>query len=293
MSLPIRRSCAAIAAGVILSAFALAASVPVYAQQSSGSAWMSLDRHSATGMSGADAARVHAEDSAIIQEAAFFGYDLSLKGWQHDQISCPFMPGDILLHYRRTRRDGSLSLFTATVPRGRGRVQVVPVLYGNATPFKTAVGSERSFSVFNRAIPPLVAEKELASGGSWLRLGLCYAAIAGAEPRVPRDTDTNPALVRAPAPTLRISEKSRSIGVSFTDRNAPHQYTVWDLAFDGYGRIVAASTTSLSDYAARAVNGKAPRQKLLPAPARPEQKPTAPESTPKAEPIPQQGLPRA
>lgn len=287
MSLPIPRRCAAIAAGVILSAFALAASVPVYSQQSSGSAWISLDHRSAAGMSAADAARALAKGSAITQEAAFFGYDLSLPGWQHDQIGCPFMPGDILLQYRRTARNGSLFLFTATVPRGRGRVQVVPVLYGNATPFKTAVGSERSFSVFNRAVPHSVAEKELAPGGSWLRLGLCYTAIAGAESRVPRDTDTNPALVRAPAPTLRISEKSRSTSVSFTDCNAPHQYTVWDLTFDGRGRIVAAGTTSLSDYAARAVNGKAPRQKLLPEPAQPEQKPIPPGVHPKAEPIPQ------
>lgn len=288
MSLPIRRRRAALlAAGLLLGAFALTAAVPAAAQQDSGSAWMSLGVRSESDMAAVDSASVHAQGGAINEQAAFFGYDLSLPGWQYTQAVCPAIPSSLILHYRRTARNGAESLFTALVPLHSGRVQVVPVLYRNATPFKSAVGSQRSLSVFNRAVPAALAEKELQSGGSWLQMALCYAEIVGAEPRVPRETDTNPGLMRAPAPTLLISEENHSASVSFTDRNAAHRYTVWDVAFDGRGRVIAATATPLGDSTAGAINGKMPTEKPLPAEGEPKVIPLPPASQPKAQPLPQ------
>ena len=288
MSLAICRSHAALlAGGLLLSAFALTAGVPAPAQQNSGAAWISLGVHSAGDMTATDSARVRAERAGITEQAAFFGYDLSLPGWQYTQAVCPSIPSYLILHYRRTARNGAESLFTALVPRQSGRVQVVPVLYRNATPFKSAVGSERSLSVFNRAVPAAVAEKELQSGGSWLQLALCYAEIVGAEPRVLRETDTTPGLVRAPAPTLLISEETHSASVTFTDRNAAHRYTVWDVAFDGRGHAVAATAMPVGDYVPPAINGRMPPAKPLPAQAEPKVIPLPPASQPKTEPLPQ------
>jgi len=288
MSLLVRRSRAAkLAAGLFLGAFALAAGFPVHAQQDAGSAWISLGRYTATDMTAADAARVRAERSAIAQEAAFFAYDLSLPGWKYSQAVCPDIPGHLILHYRRAAHNGAESLFTAMVPRDSGRVQVVPVLYRGATPFHSAVGSERSLSVFNRAVPGSLAEKELQPSGAWLQLALCYAELAGAEPRVPRAADTDPALVRAPAPTLLISEVNHTASVTFTDRIAPHRYTVWTVAFDGRGRVVAATATSLGDYIGRNVHGKAPEERPLPAQSQPKIIPLPPASEPKVQSPPQ------
>jgi len=234
-----------------------------------------------------DAARVRAERSAIAEEAAFFGYDLSLPGWHYAQAVCPEIPNYLVLQYHRTARDGARSLFTAVVPRRSGRVQVVPVLYRNATPFQSAVGSERSRSVFNRAVPSSMAEKDLQPGASWLQLGMCYAEIVGAEPRVPRRTNTNPALLGAPAPTLLISEQNHSASVSFTDSHARNRYTVWDISFDGHGRVVAATATSLANSVAHLVTGKTPTEKPLPPQSEPKVIPLPPPAQPKTNPIPQ------
>jgi hypothetical protein len=238
-------------------------------------------------MSAADAARVRKEHSAIAEEAAFFGYDLSLSGWQMTQAVCPATPDYLLLRYHRTVRNGTQFLFTALVPRGPGRVEIVPVLYRNATPFKSAIGSARSLSAFNRAVPSSMAEKDLQPEGAWLEFGLCYAEIVGAEPRVPRNTATNPTLLHAPAPTLRISEENRTTSVSFTDRNAAHSYTVWEIAFDSLGRVVTASAASLADYVAHVLNGKMPQEKPLPAESQPKVIPLPPSTQPQTKPLPQ------
>lgn len=288
MSLPIGRTrSAALAAGLLLGTFGLAAGAPASAQQGFGSQWISLAHYSAPEMSAADAERVQAQQSTISEEAAFFGYDLSLLGWQYSQAVCPEIPDYLILHYHRTARKGTLSIFTALVPRRSGRVQVVPVLYGGATPFRPAVGSPRSFSVFNRAVPSPVAEKDLQSGGSWLQLALCYAEVVGAEPRVPRETDANPALTRAPTPTLLVSEVNHTTSVTFTDRDASHRYTVWNISFDQHGRAVAAMTTTLADYAARTVNGVTPIEKPLPKQPEPKVIPLPPPAQPRSNPLPQ------
>jgi hypothetical protein len=288
MSRQIRRSRAALPAlGLLLGAFALAAVFSAGAQQVSDSGWISLVHHTASTMSSVDAARVRAEHKAIAEQAAFFGYDLSLAGWQYTQTVCPEIQGDLLLQYRRTARNGARSLFTALVPRQGGRVAVVPVLYRSATPFRSAVGSERSLSVFNRAVSALAAEKDLQSGGPWLQLGLCYAEMVGAQPRVPREANTNPALLRAPAPTLLISEVNHTASVSFTDRDALHCYTVWNLSFNASGRIIAVTATSLADYTERVITGKAPTEKRLYQQPRPKVIPLPPAPQPKAKPLPQ------
>ncbi len=275
-----------LAAALLCGTCALGAGRPGYAQQVSVPSWIPAGQSSAAGMSAADAARVRAQRNAIAAQAEFFGYDLLLAGWQSTQAFCPESPGYLLLHYRRTGRNGAESLFTAVVPRRSGRVEVVPVLYRNATPFQSAVGSERSLSVFNKVIPQDVAERELQSGGSWLQLGLCYAEIAGDEPRVPPETGTNPALLRAPAPTLRISDENHTTTVLFADQNSAHRYTVWTIGFDAHGRAVSATADSLADYAAPVVNGKAPSEKPLPSGDQPKIIPLPPASVPQAHPLP-------
>ncbi len=288
MSLRIRRSRAArLAAGLFLSAFGLAAGFQSRAQQGSVSAWITLGDRSALVMSAADANRLRAQRGAVAEESTFFGYDLSLPGWRYTQAVCPEIPDYLILHYRRTSRNDAQSLFTALVPRRSGRVQVIPVLYRNATPFRSAVDSERSFSVFNRVVPSSVAEKDLQPEASWLELALCYAEIAGAEPRVLREMDTNAALLRAPAPALQVSEVNHTANVLFTDRSAQHSYTVWNVTFDSHGRVMAATAITLSDYVARVLSGKPPKGKPFPSGAQPKVIPMPPVAAPKTKPVPQ------
>lgn len=235
-------------------------------------------------MTGADAELVQAQRRAIAEEAAFFGYDLSLPGWTPSARPCPEMPAYLLLHYRRITRRGARSIFTALVPREGGRVYVVPVLYGNATPYKRAVGSERSLAVFNRAIPATVVKQALNPNGSWLELGVCYAEMVGGGPDVLTNSSGD---AGGPSPTLQVSEADGTRAVVFTEQDGPGRYRVWTVNFSGQGRAVSATAVSGSSDAGREINGTMPKEEPLPPAARPKETVLRPSSEPRPQPLPQ------
>ncbi len=232
-------------------------------------------------MDSADVALTRAKQRQIASEAAFFAYDLNAGGWSYDQAVCPAFPDEIMLHYRKQFRDGAESMFTALIPRDAGRVYVVPVLYRNATPFRSAAGSDRSIAVFNRVVPADVAEKAVQPDGKWLVLALCYADMVGADAHALKRAGVEVGLSRAPVATLHLSEANATRAITFTDRDAPNHYLVWNLTLNDKGRIATATSLKLSDYVAQTKNpselqekpvpeGKEPPVKVLP----PEQEPT-------------------
>jgi hypothetical protein len=207
-----------------------------------------LDHRAADAMSADDAAVVHAKRHEIAMEAAMFGYDLSRGSWSYDETECPAMPDALLLHYRTAPANGGPSLFTAVVPRGHGRVMVNPVLYHGATPFAPAIGQQRTMSVFNQAVPAEVAKQNVQPDGHWLTLAICYAEIAGSEPRVPQHPDLDAALVKAPPPTIRLSEEKGPTEIQFTGREAPAEYTVWNIGVNAEGRAVEATSVTYPNF---------------------------------------------
>src|SRR5580692_578045 len=106
--------------------------------QPANSQYLQLDHIPSSRIEPADLSVIRAKQREIAVEAAFFGYNLSASEWDYDEATCPAMPDQLLLHYRRSFSGGAQSLFTAIVPRGAGRVWVVPVLYRNATPLRSA-----------------------------------------------------------------------------------------------------------------------------------------------------------
>jgi len=234
-----------------------------------------------------DASLVSANKAAIAAEARFFGYDLSLAGWNWDASTCPAMPEELLLHYRRSFSNGAESLFTALVPRTAGRVYVVPILYRNAMPFRSATGSERSIAVFNRVVPADVAAAAIQPDGKWLALGLCYADMAYGNANIVNRAGDEMGLARAPQPLLHLSEGNSARSIVFTDRNAPGQYLVWTITFSQKGRVTAASALQLSDYVARVRNGAEPAVKPMPQGAEPPVKTLPPGQEPPVKPQPQ------
>jgi hypothetical protein len=226
--------------------------------------YLQLDHHPSSQLPPVDTALIHTRQKEIASEAAFFGYDLGAGEWDFDETSCPAIPDELILHYRKPYRNGAQSLFTALVPRETGRVYVVPVLYRNATPFFSATSSERSIAVFNRVVPADIAAKAIDPAGKWLSLGLCYADIVYGNANVLEQPGTEIGLARAPIPLLRLSESNNARGIVFTDRNAPGQYLVFNLTLNEKGRILAASVLQLSDYVARVRTGAEPKEKQLP-----------------------------
>jgi hypothetical protein len=249
--------------------------------------FVSLKDLSATQMSPEDTSLVDKKQREIEREAEFFGYELGSGSWTHDQVMCPDMPEYLILHYRSRSQVGVESLFTAIVPREPGRVMVVPVLFRNATPFHAAAGSQRSMTVFNQAVPKEIAEKAVQEDGPWLRLGMCYAAIAGAEPQVPERMNTDIALARAPVPTLRMGTNNGSREILFSDRNDPGQYMVWSITLTNHGRVTAASARTFADYKARRASEQSPPEKIVHPGSEPPAKIVQPEKQPKETEIPQ------
>ena len=249
--------------------------------------FLQLDHRSAASASPADVTLLRSKARAIANEALFFGYDLHASGWSWNEAVCPQFPDRLLLHYQRSSRDGAVSLFTALVPRGNDRVYVVPVLYRNATPFKSAYGSERSIDVFNRVVPPEIAESALQPEGPWLLMGLCYADMVGAESHALQHSGSDVSLALAPLPTLHINEGTSTRQVIFTDRDAPGQYLVWTLTFTNHGRLLSAAATKLSDYIAPLRKGKEPPVRPMPPGKEPPVKVLPPGQEPNVKPLPQ------
>ena len=251
------------------------------------SEFIELEHRTPAQMDPASLALIHAQQRAIAAEAAFFGYDLASGTWTWDQAVCPALPDRLMLHYRRQYRDGAESLFTALVPQGPGRVLVVPILYRNATPFRSASGAERSIAVFNRAVPANVAESAVQPDGKWLTLALCYADMVDANAHALRRVGNEVGLSHAPVATLHLSEASNIREIVFTDRDAPGQYLVWNIALNDKGRVTAATRVKLSDYVARVKNGVELTEKPLPQGKEPTVKVLPPQQEPPVKTTPQ------
>lgn len=249
--------------------------------------YLRLEHRSGSQMDAADLSLIHAKQQEIVSEAAFFAYDLTSDGWTYDQAVCPALPDELLLHYRRQSRDGAESLFTALVPRGSGRVFVVPVLYRNATPFRPATTNGRSIAVFNRVIPDDIAQKAVQPDGNWLVLALCYADMVGADAHAMKRPGPEVALAPAPTPILRYNEARHVREIIFTDRDAPGQYLVWDLNLNDKGRVTAATALRLADYVAQMPNPAEPHEKPLPDFKEPPVRTLPPQQEPPTKPAPQ------
>jgi hypothetical protein len=221
-----------------------------------------LEHRPADAMSPDDAALLREKQHAITMEAAMFGYDLNRGRWSYDETECPDMPNDLLLHYRTAASaNGAQSLFTAVVPRGSGRVLVNPVLYHGATPFEAAIGQQRTMSVFNQAVPAELAQRDVQPGGHWLTLAMCFAEIDGSEPRVPEHPELEAPLVKAPPPTMRLSEAKGTTEIQFTGREAPAEYTVWNIGVSAQGHAVEADSVTYQNFTGKSeIAQAAPKQ---------------------------------
>jgi len=249
--------------------------------------YLQLEHRPSSQLDSADLSLIRTRQREINTEATFFGYDLNAGEWDYDETSCPAIPDQLVLHYRRQFSGGAQSLFTALVPRTAGRVYVVPVLYRNATPFRSATGNERSLAVFNRVVPADIAAQAIDPNGKWLALALCYADIVYGNANVLERPGADIGLARAPIPLLRLSESTNVRGIVFTDRNAPGEYLVFSLTLNEKGRVIAATAQQLSDYVAQVRNGAEPGEKPVPEGKEPKVKPLPPQQEPTVKPRPQ------
>ena len=201
----------------------------------------------------------------LVAEAQFYGYDLTAGKWTYDQTVCPPLPAILLLHYLEKFPDGTESLFTALIPRDKGRVRIVPVLYRNASPYTPAVKNPRNFELFNSVVPAETAKKDSDPEGKWLSLGVCYAEVVGGRPNVPDQPSLDVATIKAPLATYRFDASTKQRQIQFSDRGAAKVYTIWTISLNDNGRVIGAMNEDYDTYVAHIVQPPLPPATTVPA----------------------------
>jgi len=243
--------------------------------------YFSLEHRSAEQMNPEDRELLQSRSRELSIAAEIFGYDISAGKWTVDQTLCPVFPNTLMVHYLSKSPDGSESLFTALVPRGRGRVRVVPSLHRNAATYLPAAKDPRNYALFNELVPAESAKRDSGPDGKWLILGVCYAEMVGARPNVPDDPGLDIAMVHAPASTFRIDTVAKTRQIQFPDREGSNVYTIWTITLDRAGRITSAVDEDYSTFVAHVVKLQEPVGKVKPNPPEPTGKLISPTDQPK------------
>lgn len=217
-------------------------------------------------MSEADKLLVADSESSIAEHASRSGIDFTPGGWNYQQIVCSALPNHLFLKYTREAGTASETLFTASIPRnGDGRVRVIPVRRRGYSLFSPAPINALTISAFNHI---RAEEAESQRAQSWLGNGLCYAALAGAHPRV-AGPDSEPTLghpVPALSAFLDVKNNDGEV-IRFVDEAASLRPMAWSMTFTQKGKLVKVTHTTAAEYTLRPVPKNPPATAPRPVPA--------------------------
>lgn len=178
----------------------------------------------------------------IARRAELFDLDLNRGPWSYDQLVCSAMPNHLFLRFTRKGGAGDVSEFSVSIPRGEGQLRIIPILRRGYSMFTPAPSNAQTIEVFNR----ILTEEHPANAPGWLESGLCYAALAGAQPEIAfqasssaKDSANQQPLAAMPAILNKLSDGGAII--RFADKSALPRPIEWTMTFDGKGRLVKAT----------------------------------------------------
>ena len=183
-------------------------------------------------------------ESSISERAGFAGLEFNQGRWNYRQLICPALPNHLFLQFTRSNGSGDESVFSASIPRdGDGRVRIIPILRRGYSLFSPAPINALTISAFNH----IRAEERAVEALDWLGTGLCYAALAGAHPRIgpPEETDFKK-LPAAPTGGEIVPIHGGAV-IRFTDVAAVSRASramEWTMTFNGKGRLLKATHSS-------------------------------------------------
>jgi hypothetical protein len=194
-------------------------------------------------------------ESSIQERAGFQSLGFNEGDWTFQQLDCPALPDHLFLRFSRNDGTREMSMFSAAIPRnGEGKVRIIPILRKGYSLFSPAPIGALTISAFNH----IRDEEKMDIPANWLGTGLCYAALAGANPQAGQLQASLPEALQLPAtipPTLEITKGGGGI-VRFADLStAPHPMA-WEMTFDSKGKLVKAShaPAHVADYKAHVVH---------------------------------------
>ncbi len=186
-------------------------------------------------MTPADHSLLVSSQAAIARHAANNALQFNQGNWTYRQIVCRALPNHLFLRFSRGAGPADLSLFTVSIPRnGHGRVRVIPILRRGYALFSPAPGNADTIAAFNR----IRSEDGPDPDVGWLETGLCYAALAGASPRVGPLTGNG--MISQPTEPLAELEVPLNGGavIRFTDQNSRPRPTLWTMVFNPQGSLL-------------------------------------------------------
>ncbi|MDE3201549.1 MAG: hypothetical protein KGN79_11585 [Acidobacteriota bacterium] len=200
---------------------------------------VSIEFRPAEHMSQIDRELASNAESSVAEHAANSGFNLNNGSWSYQQIVCPALPGHLFLQYTRNNGAGDVTVFSASIPRGQeGRVRIVPILKRSYSLFSPAPINALTISAFNH----IRVEEADPHPSNWLGTGLCYAALAGAHPRVPLPQPEFVVSAHVPAQTAHLEEHEKGGEViRFADAAALPKPMEWSMTFKANGKLVKAT----------------------------------------------------
>jgi hypothetical protein len=188
-------------------------------------------------MTRADRDLVADAQSSIQERAGFENLEFDNGGWIYHELVCPALPNHLFLRFTRDDGTRQMSMFSASIPRdGNGRVHIIPIVRKGYSLFSPAPVGALTIAAFNR----IRTEESDTSSGDWLGTGLCYAALAGANPQTPASAggDSGEAGSVLP-PTLMHTAEGGAI-IRFADVSTLPKAMEWTLTFTSTGKLMHA-----------------------------------------------------
>jgi hypothetical protein len=179
-------------------------------------------------------------ESSIQERAGVQNFDFNSAGWTYHQLVCPALPNHLFVRFTRDDGTRQMSMFSAAIPRdGNGRVRIIPIVRRGYSLFSPAPIGALTIAAFNR----IREEDGAGTSADWLGTGLCYAALAGANPNagepIRSDSTEIPSVI---PPTLTTRTDGGAI-IRFADVSATPRPMEWALTFDSRGKLLKAAHT--------------------------------------------------
>lgn len=188
-------------------------------------------------------------EGAIAKQAGTSGMEFTSGRWSYRQIVCPAFPNHLFLRFTRDQGQGDVSVFSASIPRaGWGRLRIIPIQRRSYSLFSPAPMNAITIAAFNH----IRAEEQSMRVGGWADVGLCYAALAGANPELARPDKWTGDPHSHPASSAElIYPAAGGATLRLTDVSARPRPLEWTLVFDAKGKLLKAGRRSASMIVAR------------------------------------------
>lgn len=180
-------------------------------------------------------------EASISESAGYQGFEFHEGRWNYQQIVCPALPNHIFLRFVRNNGENDVSMFTASIPHGEeGKVRIIPIQRRGYSLFSPAPINALTVSAFNH----IRGEENLANATvpDWVGTALCYAALAGGQPKIGGPSES-PELEKYPLAVAASMEVPAGGGAILTipDVGPATRPIEWRMDFDSNGKLLKAT----------------------------------------------------